>query len=111
MIFGFLLPSSFPGRKTSLKPSDRIAVEAKQRSVPTYWIIGFFVFANTMICYFDRVNFSVAAPTIMKGQRGQVSTFNNLVLKLRCHPEKSWSFSKARIAHGAWRVALRLKAL
>jgi ACS family glucarate transporter-like MFS transporter len=49
-----------------MEPSDRVAAEAKQRSVPTYWIIGLFVFANTMICYFDRVNFSVAAPTIMK---------------------------------------------
>ena len=41
-------------------------VDAKQRSVPVYWIIGLFVFVNTMICYFDRVNFSVAAPAIMK---------------------------------------------
>jgi MFS transporter, ACS family, glucarate transporter len=42
------------------------AAEGKGRSVPTYWIIGIFIFLNTMICYFDRVNFSVAAPTIMK---------------------------------------------
>lgn len=49
-----------------MEPSDRVAAEVKQRSVPAYWIIGLFVFANTMICYFDRVNFSVAAPTIMK---------------------------------------------
>ncbi len=46
--------------------SDRIETGAKQRVVPAYWIIGLFVFVNTMICYFDRVNFSVAAPTIMK---------------------------------------------
>ncbi len=46
--------------------SDGVAPKMEQRSVPAYWIIGFFVFANTMICYFDRVNFSVAAPTIMK---------------------------------------------
>ncbi|HVP76582.1 MAG TPA: MFS transporter [Thermodesulfobacteriota bacterium] len=45
--------------------SDRVAAEVKQRSIPAYWIIGLFVFVNTMICYFDRVNFSVAAPTIM----------------------------------------------
>jgi MFS transporter, ACS family, glucarate transporter len=38
----------------------------KRRALPAYWIIGLFVFFNTMICYFDRVNFSVAAPTIMK---------------------------------------------
>lgn len=38
----------------------------KSYSLPAYWVIGFLVFANTMICYFDRVNFSVAAPTIMK---------------------------------------------
>ena len=49
-----------------MEGSDRAAAEVKQRSVPAYWIIGLFVFANTMICYFDRVNFSVAAPTIMK---------------------------------------------
>jgi len=36
-------------------------VDVRQRSVPVYWIIGLFVFVNTMICYFDRVNFSVAA--------------------------------------------------
>ena len=42
------------------------ATEVKRRPIPTYWIIGLFVFVNTMICYFDRVNFSVAAPTIMK---------------------------------------------
>ena len=41
-------------------------VVVKQRSVPVYWIIGLFVFVNTMICYFDRINFSVAAPEIMK---------------------------------------------
>ncbi len=46
--------------------SDHVSAETKQRSVPTYWIIGLFIFVNTMICYFDRVNFSVAAPTIMK---------------------------------------------
>ncbi len=46
--------------------SDRVAAGAKQRFVPAYWIIGLFIFMNTMICYFDRVNFSVAAPTIMK---------------------------------------------
>ncbi len=46
--------------------SDRIEAGVKQRAVPAYWIIGLFVFVNTMICYFDRVNFSVAAPTIMK---------------------------------------------
>lgn len=40
--------------------------EVKRQRVPTYWIIGIFIFVNTMICYFDRVNFSVAAPTIMK---------------------------------------------
>jgi MFS family permease len=40
--------------------------DVKRRALPAYWIIGFFVFVNTMICYFDRVNFSVAAPTIMK---------------------------------------------
>jgi sugar phosphate permease len=40
--------------------------DEKQRSVPVYWIIGIFVFVNTMICYFDRVNYSVAAPAIMK---------------------------------------------
>ena len=45
---------------------ERIPTNTRQRSVPTYWIIGLFIFANTMICYFDRVNFSVAAPTIMK---------------------------------------------
>lgn len=33
--------------------------------LPVYWIIGLFIFVNTMICYFDRVIFSVAAPTIM----------------------------------------------
>ena len=49
-----------------MERSDHIAAEGKQRSIPVYWIIGLFVFANTMICYFDRVNFSVAAPTIMK---------------------------------------------
>ena len=49
-----------------MERSDRGAAEVKQRSVPAYWIIGLFVFVNTMICYFDRVNFSVAAPTIMK---------------------------------------------
>src|SRR5512137_289769 len=49
-----------------MEPPDRAAAEVKQRRVPTYWIIGLLVFANTMICYFDRVNFSVAAPTIMK---------------------------------------------
>lgn len=38
----------------------------KPRALAAYWIIGFFIFLNTMICYFDRVNFSVAAPTIMK---------------------------------------------
>jgi hypothetical protein len=58
--------SSFAGRKTSMERSDRAAAEVRQRSVPVYWIIGLLVFANTMICYFDRVNFSVAAPTIMK---------------------------------------------
>jgi MFS transporter, ACS family, glucarate transporter len=42
------------------------ATEVKRRPIPTYWIIGLFIFVNTMICYFDRVNFSVAAPTIMK---------------------------------------------
>jgi sugar phosphate permease len=42
------------------------AADGKGRSVPTYWIIGIFIFVNTMICYFDRVNFSVAAPTIME---------------------------------------------
>jgi len=42
------------------------AAEVKRRPIPTYWIIGLFIFVNTMICYFDRVNFSVAAPTIMK---------------------------------------------
>ena len=41
-------------------------VDVKQGSIPAYWIIGLFVFVNTMICYFDRVNFSVAAPAIMK---------------------------------------------
>jgi MFS family permease len=40
--------------------------ESKRKPVPAYWIIGIFIFVNTMICYFDRVNFSVAAPTIMK---------------------------------------------
>ena len=60
------LLSSFAGRKRSMERSDCVAAEVKQRFVPTYWIIGFFVFANTMICYFDRVNFSVAAPTIMR---------------------------------------------
>ncbi len=45
---------------------DCVENEVKYRSFPAYWIIGFFVFANTMICYFDRVNFSVAAPTLMK---------------------------------------------
>ena len=49
-----------------MEHSDRAIAEVKQRSLPAYWIIGFFIFANTMICYFDRVNFSVAAPTIMK---------------------------------------------
>jgi ACS family glucarate transporter-like MFS transporter len=34
--------------------------------LPVYWIIGLFIFINTMICYFDRVIFSVAAPTIMR---------------------------------------------
>jgi MFS family permease len=47
--------------KDSSPPED-----VKQRAVPVYWIIGLFVFVNTMICYFDRVNFSVAAPAIMK---------------------------------------------
>jgi len=42
------------------------AVEVKRRPIPTYWIIGVFVFVNTMICYFDRVNFSVAAPMIIR---------------------------------------------
>ncbi|MEI7671577.1 MAG: MFS transporter, partial [Deltaproteobacteria bacterium] len=37
-----------------------------QRILPVYWVIGIFIFVNTMICYFDRVIFSVAAPTIMK---------------------------------------------
>jgi ACS family glucarate transporter-like MFS transporter len=37
-----------------------------QRILPVYWIIGLFIFINTMICYFDRVIFSVAAPTIMR---------------------------------------------
>ncbi len=45
---------------------DYVENGVKRRSFPAYWIIGFFVFVNTMICYFDRVNFSVAAPTIMK---------------------------------------------
>jgi ACS family glucarate transporter-like MFS transporter len=49
-----------------MEPSDRAAAEVRQRFVPTYWIIGLLIFTNTMICYFDRVNFSVAAPTIMK---------------------------------------------
>lgn len=35
---------------------DRVDVEVRQGRVPTYWIIGLLVFANTMICYFDRVN-------------------------------------------------------
>jgi len=39
---------------------------SKRKPVPAYWVIGIFVFLNTMICYFDRVNFSVAAPVIMK---------------------------------------------
>jgi len=46
--------------------SDRVEAKVKGRSLPAYWIIGLFIFANTMICYFDRVNFSVAAPTLMK---------------------------------------------
>jgi ACS family glucarate transporter-like MFS transporter len=37
-----------------------------RRILPVYWVIGLFVFINTMICYFDRVIFSVAAPTIMR---------------------------------------------
>ncbi len=45
-----------------MDPSGRVAAEVKQPPIPAYWIIGLFVFANTMICYFDRVNFSVAAP-------------------------------------------------
>jgi sugar phosphate permease len=49
-----------------MKQPEQITKEVKQRFIPTYWIIGFLIFANTMICYFDRVNFSVAAPTIMK---------------------------------------------
>lgn len=40
--------------------------DGQRRAVPVYWIIGLFVFTSTMICYFDRVNFSVAAPAIMK---------------------------------------------
>ena len=41
------------------------AAEVKRRTVPAYWIIGIFIFVNTMICYFDRVNFSVVAPAII----------------------------------------------
>jgi MFS family permease len=37
-----------------------------RRTIPIYWTIGLFIFVNTMICYFDRVIFSVAAPAIMK---------------------------------------------
>jgi MFS transporter, ACS family, glucarate transporter len=42
------------------------AEKLRRKPVPAYWTIGIFIFVNTMICYFDRVNFSVAAPTIMK---------------------------------------------
>ncbi|MBM4325376.1 MAG: MFS transporter [Deltaproteobacteria bacterium] len=49
-----------------MKQPEQITKEVKQRFIPTYWVIGLLIFANTMICYFDRVNFSVAAPTIMK---------------------------------------------
>lgn len=49
-----------------IEGSDMIEATVKHRSFPTYWAIGLFVFTNTMICYFDRVNFSIAAPTIMK---------------------------------------------
>jgi hypothetical protein len=41
------------------------AVEVKRRPIPAYWIIGIFIFVNTMICYFNRVNFSVVAATII----------------------------------------------
>jgi MFS family permease len=37
-----------------------------RRTLPVYWTIGLFIFVNTIICYFDRVIFSVAAPAIMK---------------------------------------------
>ena len=40
--------------------------EGSRRTLPAYWTIGLFIFVNTIICYFDRVIFSVAAPTIMK---------------------------------------------
>jgi ACS family glucarate transporter-like MFS transporter len=46
--------------------SDHVEAKVKGRSLPAYWMIGLFIFTNTMICYFDRVNFSVAAPTLMK---------------------------------------------
>jgi hypothetical protein len=41
------------------------AAEVKRRPIPAYWIIGIFIFVNTMICCFDRVSFSVVAPTII----------------------------------------------
>ncbi len=49
-----------------MEQSNHAAAIKKGHSVPAYWIVGVLIFVNTMICYFDRVNFSVAAPTIMK---------------------------------------------
>jgi ACS family glucarate transporter-like MFS transporter len=46
--------------------SNAIPAPGGRRGIPVYWAIGLFIFVNTMICYFDRVIFSVAAPTIMK---------------------------------------------
>ncbi len=52
--------------ETEKTPMTKSLKPKKKRLLPAYWTIGFFIFINTMICYFDRVIFSVTAPAIMK---------------------------------------------
>jgi len=45
---------------------SKLNVDKPKSRFRVYYVIGLMIFTNTLILYFDRVNISIVAPTMMK---------------------------------------------